>query len=276
LQLSTVIPSLRSVDQGCVDVVSRLLSEVQRHVIKIRYADLPGGLHARAEARGRHTVIIYLLPGLTVAQRRAVLRRLRSSARVGHGPLLSRAGMARAMAADRIRTNLRNAAAALRVHPAILAPPLLLTVAAAVAFVLLVPVPVGINAAPPSNPGAFRETLPGPTGPQPNGGGLPLVPEHSVKDHPRSWVQLAASPNVPPAAPRKPPKPPAPKPKATATPRRPPSSPSATPSPSASAPSAPSTSPSPSPSAAPSASTSPAASGSKALCLNLVVTGVCF
>jgi hypothetical protein len=39
-------------------------------VIKIRYADLPGGLHIRAVARGKDT-IIYLLPGLTAYQRQA-------------------------------------------------------------------------------------------------------------------------------------------------------------------------------------------------------------
>jgi hypothetical protein len=32
-------------------------------LIKIRYADLPAGLHVRAECSGRST-IIYLLPGL--------------------------------------------------------------------------------------------------------------------------------------------------------------------------------------------------------------------
>lgn len=245
-------------------------------MIKIRYADLPGGLHARAEARGRHTVIIYLLPGLTVAQRRAVLRRLRSSARVGHGPLLSRAGMVRAVAADRIRTNLRNATAALRVHPAILAPPLLLTVAAAVAFVLLVPVPVGINANPPSNPAAaYRQPSHGQTRPRPNGGGKRLIPpgSHSRVDDPSRWVQLAASPSrlAPPRY--RPPKPPGtPRPAATSTPRRSPSTtPSPTPSPSASAPSAPSTAPSTAPSPSPSAG--PAPSGG--LCIDLVVTGVC-
>jgi hypothetical protein len=271
-----------------VDVVSRLLSEVQRHVIKIRYADLPGGLHARAEARGRHTVIIYLLPGLTVPQRRAVLRRLRSSARVGHGPLLSRAGIARAVAADRIRTNARNAAAALRVHPGILAPPVLLTVAAAVAFVLMVPVPGVINAAPAPNPGAAFHPSPSQIGPPPYlpGGGLPLTPVPKQRpvtvDHPRSLVQLAASPDLGPPAPRRPPKPPAgQRPRVTETPKRPPSpapspkSPSPTPSPSASPPSAPSGSPSPSAAPSPSPSAAPSPSASSGLCVYLVVTGAC-
>jgi hypothetical protein len=37
-------------------------------VIKIRYADLPGGLHVRAETRGKDTIVC-LLPGLTLEQR---------------------------------------------------------------------------------------------------------------------------------------------------------------------------------------------------------------
>ena len=41
-------------------------------MVKIRYSELPAGLHVRAEARGRDTVI-YLLPGLTPAQRRAIV-----------------------------------------------------------------------------------------------------------------------------------------------------------------------------------------------------------
>ena len=53
-------------------------------MIKIRYADLPAGLHIRAVARGKDT-IIFLLPGLTPPQRQAALRRARSSARMGHG-----------------------------------------------------------------------------------------------------------------------------------------------------------------------------------------------
>ena len=56
-------------------------------MITIRYADLPEGLHARAEARGRRTVI-YLRPGLTAEQRRLSLRRARQSARMGYGPRL--------------------------------------------------------------------------------------------------------------------------------------------------------------------------------------------
>jgi hypothetical protein len=105
-------------------------------VIKIRYADLPGGLHVRAEARGQDT-IIYLLPGLTEAQRRAALHRARSSSRIGHGPRLPAVGVVRAMAADRARTTVGNAVAALRVHRAVSVPLIVIVVASAVAYALL-------------------------------------------------------------------------------------------------------------------------------------------
>lgn len=105
-------------------------------MIKIRYADLPGGLHVRAEARGKDT-IIYLLPGLTEAQRRAALHRARSSARIGHGPQLPAAGVVRAVAADRFRTTVRNALAALRVHLGVSVPLVVIAVSAAVAYALL-------------------------------------------------------------------------------------------------------------------------------------------
>ena len=105
-------------------------------MIKIRYADLPGGLHVRAEARGKDT-IIYLLPGLTETQRRAALHRARSSSRIGHGPRLPAVGVVRAMAADRARTTVGNAAAALRVHRAVSVPLIVIVVASAVAYALL-------------------------------------------------------------------------------------------------------------------------------------------
>jgi hypothetical protein len=86
-------------------------------MVKIRYADLPGGLHARAETRGRHA-IIYLRPGLTPAQRREGLRRARQSARMGYGPRLPAADVEVALAVDRIRITVRNATAAVCQHPA--------------------------------------------------------------------------------------------------------------------------------------------------------------
>jgi hypothetical protein len=86
-------------------------------MVKIRYSDLPGGLHARAETRGRHAVI-YLRPGLTPAQRREGLRRARQSARMGYGPSLPATDVQVALAMDRVRITLRNAMAAVCQHPA--------------------------------------------------------------------------------------------------------------------------------------------------------------
>ncbi len=85
-------------------------------MIKIRYATLPEGLHAQARWQNRHT-ILYLRHGLTSQQRREVLRRARQSARMGHGPRLPAAGMALALATDRIAATTRNVIAAVRCHP---------------------------------------------------------------------------------------------------------------------------------------------------------------
>jgi hypothetical protein len=110
-------------------------------VIKIRYSDLPGGLHLSADVRGNHT-ILFLLPGLTAAQRKAAIRRARSAARVGHGPVLPALGLARAVAADRIATTVRNGLAAMRMHPAVFLPPMIMVLSAAIAYVLLVSVSI--------------------------------------------------------------------------------------------------------------------------------------
>lgn len=56
-------------------------------MIKIRYADLPQGLHAQVRRAGWRPVI-YLLPGLSPAQRRDALGRLIRTSRRGHGPCL--------------------------------------------------------------------------------------------------------------------------------------------------------------------------------------------
>ena len=143
-------------------------------MIKIRYADLPGGLHVRAVARGRDTVI-YLVPGLTVDQRRAALRRARSSARMGHGPPLSATGVTCAMVADRIRTTVGNAAAAMRVHPAMFVPITVVILSATVAYFLLMSVTIKVrppqagwrtrrsslrSPRPPGRPGAANRRIP--------------------------------------------------------------------------------------------------------------------
>src|SRR3981081_199858 len=89
LQLSKVIVSSPSVEHGWGRIGAfQIALRGPEHVIKIRYADLPGGLHVRAVAHGKDT-IVYPVPGLTVATGQAALRGVRSSARMGHGPPLS-------------------------------------------------------------------------------------------------------------------------------------------------------------------------------------------
>ena len=113
-------------------------------MIKIRYAELPTGLHVRAEVEGKSTVI-YLLPGLTPVQRRDALARARSSARLGYGPELPWSGVAAAVAVDRIHTTLRNGLAALRAHPLFFVPPMALMVSAVLVCVLLASLNISVG-----------------------------------------------------------------------------------------------------------------------------------
>jgi hypothetical protein len=187
-------------------------------LIKIRYANLPAGIHVRAEAAGRD-IVVYLLPGLTPAQRRAALSRARSSARIGHGPALSAAGLARAIAADRVRMMARNSAAALRAHPALFVPPMIVLVSAALAYTLLgsaarLPAsqspfgPVGLSMIPPAHP------RPAGSGPAPGGGGPgspgPAGPGRTASPGPAPGPSQGGSPSPsatvapPPARPARP------------------------------------------------------------------------
>jgi hypothetical protein len=108
-------------------------------VIKIRYRDpneLSPGLHAAAERHGRSTTV-YLLSGLTAAQRRAALRRLRISARRGYDPKLPAPQLAVALLADRVRTTAGRAVAVFRSHPAGSTVPVMVISAGAIAFLAL-------------------------------------------------------------------------------------------------------------------------------------------
>lgn len=102
---------------------------------RIRYSELPVGLHVTAVAVGRHTTI-YLQPGLTAAERKSALLRVRSSARIGHGPSLSAFALAKAAAADRLRAAMLTLAAAIRRHPVLLAPAAALVLSVAVLAVV--------------------------------------------------------------------------------------------------------------------------------------------
>src|SRR5437879_4594051 len=108
-------------------------------MIRIRYRDasqLAPGLHAAAERHGRSTTV-YLLCGLTTPQRRAALRRLRLSARMGHCPPLPAARLAFALFADRVRTSIGHAGAVFRSHPAGSTVPVMVVSGGAIAFLVL-------------------------------------------------------------------------------------------------------------------------------------------
>jgi hypothetical protein len=90
-------------------------------MVKIRYAELPAGLHVATEAGDRCT-IVYLKPGLTRAQRKDAMTVARRTARFGHGPSLPTLDMAFALAADRTRTSTRIVTSAMRKHPLLLLP----------------------------------------------------------------------------------------------------------------------------------------------------------
>jgi hypothetical protein len=202
-------------------------------VIKIRYADLPAGLHIRAVARGKDTVI-YLLPGLTAAQRQAALRRARSSARMGHGPRLTAVGVLGAVMMDRMRTTVRNGAAAMRGHPAILVPPLVIVMSAAVAYILLVSVNIRIHdpqASGPAGPGVpIPAAVPAPgsraddpgsqTGPAPRDtAGQSQQPTHKRSGDGRGAAGGSPSPSPKPSPAKSSPAPdPSPSPSAAASP----------------------------------------------------------
>ena len=124
-------------------------------MIKIRYRDpneLSPGLHAAAERHGRSTTV-YLLPGLSAAQRRAALRRLKISARRGYDPKLPAPQLAVALAADRIRTTVGWAGAVFRSHPAGSTVPVMVVSAGAIAFLALSAVSIQVIHAPPRGQG---------------------------------------------------------------------------------------------------------------------------
>jgi hypothetical protein len=128
-------------------------------MVKIRYAELPAGLHVATEDRNGCT-IVYLLPGLTPPQRRAALTFARRSARIGHGPSLPAVDMAFALAADRVRTTGRTVLAVLRKHPMLLLP-LVGVVSAVIVITMLSFITTSLAAFPATQP-APRATS-GPT-----------------------------------------------------------------------------------------------------------------
>lgn len=133
-------------------------------MIKIRYRDadeLSPGLHAAAVPQGRNT-IVFLLPGLTAAERRAALRRLRLSARMGYCPPLPPAQLALALVADRIRTTVGQLGTLVRSHPAGSTVPVMVISAGAIAFLALSAVSIQVLHLP-HHPGG-SSALPGTNG----------------------------------------------------------------------------------------------------------------
>ncbi len=133
-------------------------------MIKIRYADLPHGLHAEVRTCGKQPVI-YLLPGLSAAQRRDTLGRLIRTSRLGHGPRLRASGVAFAVARDVAKSTGCNGLAAIRCHPAGSAVLAALVAAVVVCYALFVtvtvrfsPRPAGPPAAAGPAPSAARDT----------------------------------------------------------------------------------------------------------------------
>jgi hypothetical protein len=129
-------------------------------LIKIRYADLPAGLHVRAEAQGRST-IVYLLPGLTPLERRAALVRVRRNASLGHGPRLPGTGIAVAVMVDSVKATLRNGTVAFRAHPLLLLPPVVTAVIATLVYIMLAAVTITISPPQASGPRAQPGAVPG-------------------------------------------------------------------------------------------------------------------
>jgi hypothetical protein len=104
-------------------------------MIRIRYKELSAGLHGKAERSARRTTV-YLLPGLTGRQRRAALRRLRQEASRDCGPPLPLPQLMVAIGVDRTREAVRAAAAVIRLHPAAIVLPTIVTGTLMALFVL--------------------------------------------------------------------------------------------------------------------------------------------
>jgi hypothetical protein len=110
-------------------------------VIRIRYKDFSAGAHDRAGLHGKaegcaRAATVYLLPGLTAWQRRAVIRRLRQEASRGFGPPLRQPQLAIAIGVDRVRTAARVVTAIVRLHPAVTLLPSAFVVAMMTLFVI--------------------------------------------------------------------------------------------------------------------------------------------
>jgi hypothetical protein len=110
-------------------------------VIRIRYKDFSAGTHDGAGSHGRTegcagAVTVYLVPGLTAGQRRAVIRRLRQEASRGFGPPLPLPQLVVALVIDQVRTAARIVKSTVRLHPAVTLVPGAFVVAMMTLFVV--------------------------------------------------------------------------------------------------------------------------------------------
>jgi hypothetical protein len=110
-------------------------------VIRVRRRDFVSGSHNVTGFQGiaerfPRGVTIYLLPGLTGRQRRAVIRRLRQEASRGCGPELPLPQLVIALFLDRVRGAIGLALAAVRFHPGVTLLPAAFVAAVMTLFVL--------------------------------------------------------------------------------------------------------------------------------------------
>jgi hypothetical protein len=110
-------------------------------VIRVRRRDFVSGSHNVTGFQGiaerfPRGVTIYLLPGLTGRQRRAVIRRLRQQASRGCGPELPLPQLVIALVLDRVRGAIGLALAAVRFHPGVTLLPAAFVAAVMTLFVL--------------------------------------------------------------------------------------------------------------------------------------------
>jgi len=145
-------------------------------VIRVRRRDFVSGSHNVTGFQGiaerlPRGVTIYLLPGLTARQRRAVIRRLRQEASRGCGPELPLPQLVIALLLDRVRGALGLAVAALRLHPGTTLLP-----AALVGVVLTLFVASGgVGPVPAARPALAAQSTTGPAAAAADGGAGGLV-----------------------------------------------------------------------------------------------------
>lgn len=147
-------------------------------MIKIRYSsELQPGLNGKAVRIGG-TTFVYLLPGLTPAQRTATLRRLRQHGQMGLSPRLPAIQLHAALIADRIGIALGHARAIVRTHPAGSTVPVVIVSAAVIGFLLVSAVSIKIIHTPlatgSGDSGTTHASAPTPSaGAVPRQGGVP-------------------------------------------------------------------------------------------------------